>query len=238
MIISNHHRFIYLHIHKCGGTSVEVGLEPHLAWNDLLLGSTEFGEVASEFYQGRHGLSKHSSLSDVERVCGKKILSSHYVFANVRHPVARICSLYNYVAGQVAILHREHGITLQALRDRYDDYLYPHYWVLGWAAAQAYAKTSNFSEFLRHPALEQDPGYAGQAMRLRTSFGTMPVQAFRLEDQLEEMVTALQERFGFRAEIPHENRSMEPLMRRSDVEPGDQAFIHERFREDFELFGY
>jgi hypothetical protein len=238
LIISNHHRFVYLHIHKCGGTSVEVGLEPHLAWNDLLLGSTEFGEVASEYYQSRFGLNKHSWLTDVERVCGKQMLASYYLFANVRHPAARVCSLYNYVGGMLGKLERETGVSLTDLRKDFEKYLYEHYWVLGWAATQAFVKTSSFSGFLRHPALEEDAGYLGQAVRLRTRLGTLPVQVFRLEDQLNDMCAVLYERFGFSLKIPHENRSVEKLVDRSDLGAEDNRYIHERFREDFDLFGY
>ena len=47
MIICHSRKYVFIHIHKTGGTSVESALEPTLHWNDLLLGSTPFGEVAN-----------------------------------------------------------------------------------------------------------------------------------------------------------------------------------------------
>src|SRR5215469_2544795 len=58
MIISHSRRFIFVHIHKAGGTSVEQALDPHLAWNDLILGGSQFGEKIQGAYQKRFGLNK------------------------------------------------------------------------------------------------------------------------------------------------------------------------------------
>lgn len=41
MIISHSHKFIFIHISKCGGTSITNALLPYLGENDLVLGSSK-----------------------------------------------------------------------------------------------------------------------------------------------------------------------------------------------------
>src|SRR5215469_11368082 len=98
MIISHSRQFTFVHIHKAGGTSVERALDQHLAWNDLILGGSPLGEKIQAPYSARFGLNKHSTVSDIERVCGSRYIEEFYLFALVRHPVARLCSIYNFVA--------------------------------------------------------------------------------------------------------------------------------------------
>src|SRR5580692_11513231 len=102
MIISQSRRFVFIHIHKAGGTSVEFGLAPYLAWNDIILGSTPLGEAMNIPYNAQYQLNKHSSISDVERVCGTETIADYYVFSVVRHPLDRLCSLYNFVGSIVS----------------------------------------------------------------------------------------------------------------------------------------
>jgi hypothetical protein len=101
MIISHSRRFVFVHIHKAGGTSVEQALDPHLAWNDLILGGSPFGERIQAPFQKRFGLSKHSTIAEIEAVCGSRYLEEYFVFSVVREPLARLCSVYNFVATTV-----------------------------------------------------------------------------------------------------------------------------------------
>ena len=80
---------------------MEIGLGPHLKWNDLSLGGTVFGEKINEAYRERYRLNKHSSVSEVEIICGSEILDEYYVFSTVRHPLNIIYSLNNFVGGIV-----------------------------------------------------------------------------------------------------------------------------------------
>src|SRR5215469_1250703 len=97
MIISHSRKFIFVHIHKTAGTSVEIGLDPWLSWDDVVLGSTPRGQAINNTYHARFGLNKHSSIAEIERVCGKQLVDGCFTFATVRHPVSRLCSLYNFV---------------------------------------------------------------------------------------------------------------------------------------------
>ena len=237
MIVCNSRKFIYFHLHKCGGTSIELALEPFLSWQDLLLGSTQFGELTSDYFLQRFGLYKHSWVSDVERVCGAKMLCGNYLFATVREPISRICSLYNFVDGLVAGMEDELGIDRGALRSGY--HVPAHWqWLADWAATQALVASFDISEFLRDPRLSADPAFRSQTDQLRASDGLMPVQCFRLEDQLGEMQRTLTLRFGINPQISHHNQSSFKLVRPDDLGYADVQLLRERFRDDFEAFGY
>lgn len=74
MIISPSRNFIFIHLEKCGGTSIENALQPYLAWYDTILGSTDFGEGLQDLYYKRYSandvkkymLWKHSTAKDIK----------------------------------------------------------------------------------------------------------------------------------------------------------------------------
>lgn len=103
MIISESKNFIFIHLEKCGGTSIEVALEPFLSWDDIIMGSTEFGtavqvaHVKRSAKYGRYGeiLTKHSTAYDIQKYLGEKY-NTMYKFATVRNPIDLMTSLYFY----------------------------------------------------------------------------------------------------------------------------------------------
>src|SRR5258708_2149793 len=109
MIISHSRRFIFVHIHKTGGTSVELALDKFLSWNDLVLGGSPLGEAMNDTYRERYGLDKHSSVAEIDQVCGPQLSSRYTVLATVRHPLNRLCSLYNFVGTIVHHHAQAHG---------------------------------------------------------------------------------------------------------------------------------
>lgn len=103
MIISKSKKFIFIHLEKCGGTSIEIALEPYLAWDDMILGSTEFGitlQVAQEIRKQKYGathdiLWKHSTAQQIKEYLGEEYYG-FYKFATVREPIELMTSLYFY----------------------------------------------------------------------------------------------------------------------------------------------
>ena len=115
MIICHSRRFVFVHVHKTGGTSIKTALDPLLQWNDLILGGTPIGEYLNEVYRQRFKLSKHASVAEIDKVCGTALCDEYYVFATVRHPVDRLCSIYNFIGGIVARSLAREGIAADSL---------------------------------------------------------------------------------------------------------------------------
>lgn len=101
MIISSSRSFVFIHLEKCGGTSVESALQPHLAWYDMILGSTEYGEKMQNLYYERFGrenvnkemLWKHSTAKDVHAFLGET-WDEFLKISVVRDPVEIMKSFY------------------------------------------------------------------------------------------------------------------------------------------------
>ena len=104
MIISPSKEFIFIHLEKCGGTSVESSLQPHLAWYDMIIGSTGFGETIQSAYFERYGVEevkqnmlwKHSTAQDIRYFLGFEQWDQFKKIAVVRDPVDIVISLYNF----------------------------------------------------------------------------------------------------------------------------------------------
>ena len=104
MIISHSRKFIFIHLEKCGGTSVETALQPYLAWDDLILGSTDFGESLQSLYINRYGedavknnmLWKHSSANQIYNYLGARRWNKYKKISVVRNPFDLMRSLYAY----------------------------------------------------------------------------------------------------------------------------------------------
>lgn len=106
MIISPSKEFIFIHLEKCGGTSVESALEPHLSWDDMIMGSTNFGESLQSLYFNRFGVDKvksemlwkHSSAQEIYQFIGADNWNDFKKFSVVRNPQELVKSLYNFSA--------------------------------------------------------------------------------------------------------------------------------------------
>jgi hypothetical protein len=238
MIISHSRQFVFVHIHKAGGTSVEQALDPYLAWNDLILGGSPFGERIQSPFKKRFGLSKHSSVMEIETVCGPRYLEEYFVFSLVRHPLARVCSIYNFVATTVNNWAVRNKIPLEEVPHRITPQAAKTTPGLTWLSTRIFLKTSGFSEFIRHKDINQAPGFRPQVNTLsRTQDGQPVGTVFRLEDY-PKWAGELREHLPVDLVLPHANRSGFRLVEAEAVSAEDRAFIQELFRTDYETFGY
>lgn len=103
MFISNSKKFIYIHLHKCAGTSVEVALSNTLQWNDILIGSTKEGETLQDTYRKLFGLHKHSSAQEIKDVVGDVVWDGFFRFSTVRNPYSLAVSQYTFSLQQLLV---------------------------------------------------------------------------------------------------------------------------------------
>lgn len=103
MIISKSKNFVFIHIEKTGGTSIEHALTPHIAWDDIFFGGEgnhheimllKYKEYGLDFLK-KHGLWKHSTAEQVKKYLGDE-WNNMYKFAVVRNPFDRAVSAYNF----------------------------------------------------------------------------------------------------------------------------------------------
>ena len=236
MIICNSRRFVFVHIHRTGGSSVERAIEPILSWNDLILGSTPFGERIQGPYYSRFGLHKHSTLGDIERVCGSFLVKDYYVFATVRHPIARLCSLYNFLASTLHSIGVKHGKSLEelaAIAAAGNSSIAE----MHWQEIKIFLETKTFSEFIHDERLLQFLSFATQVSSLHNSNGKISAAFLRIEEAAG-WLPAVRNRLGFDLQIGMENASERKLMTPDLVSSQDLHFLQERFAEDYAAFGY
>jgi len=96
MIISHTRKFIFIHPHRCAGTSITHSLLPYLGDDDEVYGCTRSGEALSEKnrlknikkYQREQGEFpwKHSTAACVKGYVGDKIWDEYFKFTFVRNP--------------------------------------------------------------------------------------------------------------------------------------------------------
>lgn len=243
MIICHSRSYIFIHLHKTGGTSVEAALASTLAWNDLLLGSTPFGEQCNQHFRRRFGLHKHSSLEEVYRLCGSNpTIQSYRLVSVVREPLERVVSLYNFIAGVVNRVREPLGLSLAELQRRRSE-LAPLHPQLDWPATRAFLEAQlNFDAFVASAALEQARGFQSQVSQLSHQ-GRVPAElewitTAQLHPSLGRAGGLLAELAGSAVSLEHLNASPRRLISAAAVEPRTRQRIRERFAADYAQFGF
>jgi len=251
MLIMNSRKMIYVHLQKCGGTSIERAFYEKCQWNDVLIGSSLMGEIIQWGYFGKFGLHKHSAAKVVKRVVGDAFWNDCFSWATVRNPFSRTASLYNFAATLV----KRHAADVALPPDAP-----PATWTM-WAQSQEYPTTEPwsyaavkafllsrssdqpFSAFLRNPFLAEDDAFSPQwwGVQDEDGVGVAVDQIVRLENLASSWPTICH-RIGLpdlqlewaNASNPGIARPAKDLFMSAD----DIDFVARRFHEDFLAFGY
>jgi hypothetical protein len=244
MLISNSKKFIYIHLHKCAGTSVERALGKTIAWNDILLGSTPEGERLQAIYQTLFGLEKHSSAAEVCAVVGREIWDACYTFATVRNPYALAVSLYTHSLKVLRRHTREASASASAAGANQTISVNPHVWPWNYPGVRALlavrGEHTTFSEFIRSPHLPGWAGFATMRSQLCDANGSLLMREVFKVEELEAVWPLIVQKTGV-PDVPlgRDNRSVVPGVSFGKFyRPGDADFIRTHYREDFQLFGY
>ena len=229
MIISPQRNFIFIHLYKCGGTSIERAYAKISLWDDLILGSTEFGEYAQNYYNRKFGLHKHSFVKDIVKALGEERYLSMETFALVRNPFRIYESLYGWIKGMY--LGAAGNLSLEELKAKVR---------AGKAeipfrpAALAYAHSEDFFGFMdyfKKKGLPFEP-LSNSLMLDNSQFRVKHV--YKLED-LGMFRQHFHQLAGVPLEQMHVNKSSGT---RINWHPTQRAWIRDVHRHDLQRFGY
>jgi hypothetical protein len=100
MIINHSLGFVFVHVPKAAGTSISRIFTAFSTYRDQEIGGTPMGEVLQPFFKRRYGLAKHSTATEIRDVMGEQRFSNYFTFAFVRNPYTRAFSTFNYLHRQ------------------------------------------------------------------------------------------------------------------------------------------
>jgi hypothetical protein len=233
MIISLNRRYVFVHIHKCAGTSIEVALAKMLRHNDIVLGSTKSGEKYQEFFKRTIGLNKHSTALEAQGFLGEAMYGKFYKFAFVRHPIDRLHSLYSYA------LKLAHDAELSDEERRVFDVhgRWPDRPPFRYKAVNAALESRSFSDFALHPLTWADAGAQPQWQSVCDASGKLIVDFVGKVESIEQDFAQVCEKLEVSVPLEVRNSSTEKKSA-LELSPLALSTVRERFARDFELFHY
>jgi hypothetical protein len=231
-IVCRSQKFIFVHLHKCGGTSVEQAFAPHAHWNDMIIGSTQWGEWLQPYYLRRYGLTKHSPALDIFRAVGPQMWSECWKVALVRHPLRIFESLYGWIADIVESYKTRHRLTADQFAYLCANDKLPATFAR-WPTTQAYAESAGFAEFIDILLTRE---WMTETLTRRLSRGGKLIvdDVYKLEE-IDRFWKDFEARTGLMFTRLHANRS------NPQEYPWDERHIdeiHRRFSADFVNFRY
>jgi hypothetical protein len=97
MIISYSKNFIFIHLEKCGGTSIEQTIKPYLSTKDIQVGGLSPSLDQNELNCfNKYGFGKHATSEKIKLYFIKE-WEVMYKFSTVRDPQEMLISFYYYI---------------------------------------------------------------------------------------------------------------------------------------------
>jgi len=118
MLISNSHRFLFVHIYKTAGTSITSALMPFCASTEPHQIDTTV-KIDDNIWREPHQYDKHIKASELIAKMGHTVFESYCSFAFIRNPWDWQVSLYNYML--MDRNHFQHAL-IKGMRD-FDEYI-------------------------------------------------------------------------------------------------------------------
>jgi len=109
MLVSESHRFVFVHVQKTAGTSITEILRPLCLQppaGRLARTASDLGLVRD---WRRYHFRKHAPLRRAERILPPELFASFFKFAFVRNPWDRLASWYEFILQDTA--HKRHGVV-------------------------------------------------------------------------------------------------------------------------------
>lgn len=244
--ISNSGKYIFVHLHKCGGTSIERALDKEMQWNDIMLGSTKYGEYLQKKYQQKFGIYKHSSASEIKALVSNEVWDKYFTFSIIRHPIDRMVSFYEYLKTYYLGGYRGSVIKLMYSVDQIKEVppaltqLPKLYDAFRWPGVVACLRSKTISEFIHTDGCWE-------------SYGTMS-QFHQLSDETDENLIVdyvgklenintdwdfICTKLGLSIDLPHSNKSKRKYKNwRKYFSLNDINFLEDKYKKDMEVFEY
>jgi hypothetical protein len=233
MIISLNRRFVFIHVHKCAGTSIETALSAKLTVNDFIIGSTAEGERQKSFFKEVFKLQKHSTAQEAFEWLGPARWPDMFSFAFVRHPVDRLRSLFTYAKG----LAERSPLTAEEAAAFKKDGTLPTRAPYKFKAVQAAMGSNDFDAFVRHPKTWMDAGAKPQWRSLCGEDGKLLVNFLGKVENIPSDWAKVTRRLKLgEIALGQENRSQARAS--EDLSPEALGLIEKHYKKDFSLLKY
>ena len=119
MLISDSHRFIFVHVRKAAGSSIRDTLEPL----SLVKPTDSWSKVRSRFLRiekdyHRYAFRQHDDINVAKRLMPPELFESYFKFAFVRNPWDRLVSEYEFIRRRP-----DHGRYPKVIKMEFDQYI-------------------------------------------------------------------------------------------------------------------
>ena len=233
MIIIPSRKVIFIHLHKCGGTSVETAYEKVARYDDLILGGTVPGSV-EQYYHTKFGLHKHSSIDNLIECMGRQTYDQMEVFCLVRNPFKIYQSFYSYIERTFEKAAQQHKRAVDWIRQQVDKGSIKIGFA-NWPISHAYARTETFEEFIEYFVKRNRPILLPMYDNLKLGNPELrPKHIYKIEN-IGDFWPAFSEAVGM---IVAPERTNVSALREFYWSPGHIDFLYAKHGPEMEYFGY
>ena len=245
MIICHSKKFIYIHIPKTGGESVEKALGCHLKRpllnkKDLILGSTKLGIKLNKYYKKKYSLKKHSGIQKIfDLYNSKKEINDYRIGALIRDPILRSFSYFNYIANIVekGLIRINRPKDYSYLIERIEENDYGKMNFLNWRITKAYLESNGdpnlFFNNLNFKGIEQQVDFLKIEGKISTKLILIKLEEINSSINLFEKLTGIKN-----LKIPLKNKSPKKIATFNSVSKNTIKMLYGQFKEDYELLPY
>lgn len=228
-ILSTTHKFVFIHLHKCGGSSVEAAYQPHARWCDLVIGSTGEGESLQNIYKALHGLEKHSTAAQLKAIA-PEAMERFKVITTVRNPYKIYESYYRWYHRIVHNYAEKRQLGVDAVKAQIVDKSI-HMPFARWNVAQPYANSESFADFVLRMVGQKNVRTLTAALSVDGEIAVDEVYKLEEPDRLWEGLAGLVPGL----EPSHRNKGAEIATEWNDAA---REAVWKKHAKDFEMFGY